>query len=99
MARLELLFEPADGAACREALGEVGVFLNPADHRGCMAVAERHPRLDRMFSCTAWAPDWRLPLLTLEGAYPAQDTIPFPGRKRRAVIVPLRTVDAVGGVR
>ena len=40
MARLELLFEPVDGAACR-----------------------------------------------------------FPGRKRRAVIVPLRTVDAVGGVR
>ncbi len=83
---------------CREALAETGLFLRPADYRDCIAVAERHPRLDRLFACTAWAPDWRLPLLTLEGAYPAPNALPFGGRKRRAVILPLRTVEAVAGV-
>lgn len=79
----------------RDALGEAGVLVNPEGYPGYVAVAVRHPRLDRIFAVTEWAPDWRLPLLSLDGALQAEKAVRFPDRKRLAVLLPLMAVELV----
>jgi phage anti-repressor protein len=93
----DCLFPAKASAGLRMLLSENGLFVNPAGHEGHVAVADKHPRLSRIFALTAWAPDWRVALLTLVGAYSSGQALDFPAGRRKATLVPMQVLATYGG--
>lgn len=80
-------------ARSREALGGAGLFADPTNWRGWVAVAVDHPKLQRLFADSDWLADWGMALLGIEGARPSPDLILFPDGRRKAVLLPWRAVE------
>jgi len=86
-----LIEQSAMVPAFDKCLREGGILVNPVGLEGFVAFSLGHPRLERIFALTDWAPDWRTPLLTVRGV--TVENVNFNNTKKsRAVLVPLFVV-------
>ncbi|MFY8093044.1 MAG: Bro-N domain-containing protein [Niveispirillum sp.] len=83
----------------RARLAGTGVLVNPDGWPGHVAVASHHPRLQFVFTDTAWAVDWRSALMTLPSATISPGVIGFGGTNSGAIILPWDVVDLFLGQR
>lgn len=72
----------------REILAGMGVRAIPGGKGDAVAIANAHPRLDEIFEATPWAGEWRIPLLSLDGAKPTRGKIRFGELSAHGVVIP-----------
>jgi len=75
-----------------KSLRDYGLFLDPQEANGMLAIASKNRFLSSIFATTQWCDDWRLALAKLPGARPSKGTIRFGNSSSRAVLVPHETI-------
>lgn len=87
------LADPLAARGCRK----WGFAVDPAGHKGFVAIANRHSFLDLVFEATQWARDWRLALSQLPGARVTEGSVRFDGEQARAVLIHRSEVERLLG--
>lgn len=91
--RLVALGRGPEGDTARRALAEHGLLVAPWPRKSggppCLYVADRHPRLARVFEGTQWAGHrWKEDLRRLEGAVVPEDPVWIGKAKPRCTVIP-----------
>lgn len=75
-------------AVAAKSLPDYGLKLGPQEASDCLAIANRHPFLARLYADTQWCGDWRVALTMLPGARASRGKVTFGKETERATLLP-----------